>query len=640
MCGIYGEVSATGGAGEALPRSLDAMRHRGPDQSGRWSDGVCALGHRRLAVIDLTDAGRQPLSNEEGSVWVTFNGEVYNFAALRRELEGMGHEFRSRTDTEVIVHAYEQWGERCVDRFRGMFAFGIWDRRRRRLFLARDRVGKKPLFYTVSEGRFSFASELQGLLADPRIDATVNEDAVDDYLTLGYVHAPATAFRGISKLPPAHRMTVVLDAAGGLEVRTERYWTLDYRPKSRMTTGEACEALRETLTEAVRLRMVSDVPLGAFLSGGVDSGVVVGLMAGMSDRPVKTFSVGFDDPAYDELDHARRVAREFGTDHHEIVVRPDDVSVLGTLVRHFGEPFADSSAVPTYHVARATRSGVTVALNGDGGDESFAGYDRYRAMLAAERVRSLPFGGRIASLAGRLLPDSVDPNNRLRRARRFLRAAGLPPARLYARWLTYASPAVKESLYTREFRERLSGRDRRSPLESLYRGAEDFGGVDAGLYTDVNSYLPYDLLVKADVTSMAVGLEARSPFLDQEVMSFAAALPQGLKIRGSTTKYLLKRAFADLLPRETTNRPKMGFGVPVGRWFRGPLRGWLEDALLSERARARGYFAPEAVERLVREHADGRADHAFLLWNLFMLELWHREVLEARPSRAGEAVAA
>ncbi len=412
MCGIFGEVGYRGGAGRATERALSAMRHRGPDASGEWSDGLCALGHRRLAIIDLSEAGRQPLSNEDGTVWVTFNGEIYNFADLRKELEGAGHRFRTRTDTEVIVHAYEQWGTACVKRFRGMFAFAVWDQPRRRLFLARDRLGKKPVFYTRQPDRFLFASELQGLLADPDIPCDVDIAAIDTYLSYGYIPSPASAFLGIAKLPPAHWLTLDL-ATGEPEIRVERYWTLAYGPKLVLSEAEACEAFREKLTEAVRLRMVSDVPLGAFLSGGIDSSIIVGLMAGLSDRPVRTFSIGFEEAAFNELDHAQRVAERWGTEHHPLVIRADAAAVLGPLVRHFGEPYADSSAIPTYYVSQITRQNVTVALNGDGADESFAGYDRYLATRLAGQIGRVPGLSLAASALSHLLPDSTDPRNRV-----------------------------------------------------------------------------------------------------------------------------------------------------------------------------------------------------------------------------------
>jgi asparagine synthase (glutamine-hydrolysing) len=604
------------------------MRHRGPDASGEWSDGTCALGHRRLAIIDLSEAGRQPMGNEDGTIQVTFNGEIYNFVALRRELRGLGHRFRTRTDTEVIVHAYERWGIRCVERLRGMFAFAVWDRRRRRLFLARDRVGKKPLFYARQADRFLFASELQSLLADPTVPREVDLAALDAYLSYGYIPAPATAFRGVAKLPPAHRLTLDLQPGAG-EVRVERYWTLGYGPTLRVTEAEACEAFREKLTEAVRLRMVSDVPLGAFLSGGIDSGIVVGLMAGLSDRPVRTFTIGFEEAAYDEADQARRVAERWGTDHHPLVVRPDALAVVGTLARHFGEPYADSSAVPTYYVSKLTREGVTVALNGDGGDESFAGYGRYLAHRLAGRIGRVPGLCRTASALARGLPDSTDPRNRVRQARRFLASLGQPAERRYARWLTFFRSEAKGRLYTEEFRQQLGPAAPAPWLESLFGEAEGLDPVDAAMSVDVRSYLPYDLLVKVDITSMANSLEARSPFLDHEVMELAARLPARFKLRGRTSKYLLKRAFADLLPAENVRRPKMGFGVPVGQWFRGPLRGLVHDTVLSREAAGRGYFRPQEVQRLVDLHLEGRADHSYQLWNLLMLELWHREVLKA-----------
>jgi asparagine synthase (glutamine-hydrolysing) len=629
MCGIAGVVAAEGVAGlGSLSPALEAQRHRGPNAWGTWSDDHCTLGHRRLAIIDLSEAGRQPLSNEDGSVRITFNGEVYNFTALRRQLEGLGHRFSTQTDTEVIVHAYEQWGAECVQRLRGMFAFGLWDARRRRLLLARDRVGKKPLFYTQVGERFLFASELQGLLADPEVPREVDLAAVDAYLAWGYVPAPQTAFRGIRKLPPAHWLTLDLTPEGPI-TRLERYWSLTYGPKQRISEQEAAEVLREKLTEAVRLRLMSDVPLGAFLSGGIDSSIIVGLMARLSDQPVKTFSIGFEEAAYSELDHARRVAERWGTDHHEFIVRPDALAILPTLVRHYGEPYADSSAIPTYYVSQLTRREVTVALNGDGGDESFAGYERYRGNGIAERVRQIP-GSRLAtSLLAHALPDSLDPKNRLRQARRFLTVAHLPMAERYGRWVSFFGGEARRSLYSGDLRAALEQPEMRDWVGSLFEETRGLDPVDAAMAVDVQSYLPYDLLVKVDITTMANSLEARSPFLDHEVMEFAARLPVSLKLRGGNAKFLLKRAFADLLPPENVQRRKMGFGVPVGEWFRGPLRELLCDSLLSRRSQARGYFAPDEVNRLVTEHLDRRADHSFLLWSLLMLELWQQEFLDA-----------
>ncbi|HZS09391.1 MAG TPA: asparagine synthase (glutamine-hydrolyzing) [Blastocatellia bacterium] len=637
MCGIAGALSGANEKDRILPL-VEAQKHRGPDAWGVWADEVCALGHRRLAIIDLSEAGRQPLSNDDGSVRITFNGEIYNFQALRAELEQLGYRFRTRTDTEVIVHAWEQWGTDCVKRLRGMFAFGLWDRRRRRLFLARDRVGKKPLFYTQVGERFLFASELQGLLADADVPREVNLAAIDAYLSWGYIPAPLTGFKGISKLPPAHWMTVDWTPDGPV-ARVERYWKLEYEPKLQISEEEAVETLREKLTEAVRLRMISDVPLGAFLSGGIDSSIVVGLMAKLSDRPVKTFSIGFREAAYNETEHARRVARLWATDHQEFIVEPDALAILPRLVRHYGEPYADSSAIPTFYVSQLTRANVTVALNGDGGDESFAGYERYLANRIAERVRSIPGSAWSAKALGGLLPDSLGPKNRLRRVKRFLSVAAQPMAERYEAWVGTSNGNFSERAKRNLYREELSELfDRERPgewMESLFAGTGGLDPVDAAMAVDVQSYLPFDLLVKVDITSMANSLEARSPFLDHEVMEFAARLPVSLKLRGKEAKYLLKRAFPDLLPPENVNRPKMGFGVPVGQWFRGPLRELLCDSLIAQDSRVREYFRAEEVERLVSQHLKSQTDHSFRLWNLLMLELWQREFVAAGSAGEG-----
>ncbi len=624
MCAIAGIIDNQGEERRA-EILCQAQRHRGPDAEGIWSDGICTLGHRRLAIIDLSESGKQPLSNEDGTIWVTFNGEIYNFQSLRRELESLGHHFRTQTDTEVIVHAYEQWGTEFVQRLRGMFAFGLWDQQQQRLMLARDRVGKKPLFYAQVGNKFLFASELQGLLADSRVPRETNYEAIDEYLTYGYIPAPNTAFRGISKLLPAHWLT--LDWNNGQPViRTERYWSLAYTPKLNINEDEASEVLREKLTEAVRLRMISDVPLGAFLSGGIDSSIVVGLMAQLSGARVKTFSIGFDDAAYDETAHARRIAEKWNTDHHEFMVKPNAVEILPKLVRHFGEPYADPSAVPTFYVSQLTRHHVTVALNGDGGDESFAGYERYLGNQLAERLNAVPGATASARMLSRLIPDSLPQKSRLRSAKRFLSVAAAPMANRYMRWVGYFDVPAKPRLYSREFLQQLNGA-RDGWLGSLFRGVETFDPVDAAMAVDVQSYLPFDLLVKVDITSMANSLEARSPFLDHEVMEFAARLPVSLKLRGGQLKYLLKRTFADLLPIENVKRRKMGFGIPLGAWLRGELRELTTDTLLSTRAMQRGYFQRSALERLLNEHKQAMADHSFQLWNLLMLELWHQEFL-------------
>ena len=627
MCGIAGIVSQSADL-EAIGPMTAALSHRGPDGSGIWSDGLCSLGHRRLAIIDLSVKGKQPLWNEDETVWIVFNGEIYNFQELRAQLEHSGHKFNSHTDTEVIVHAYEQWGTDCVKKLRGMFAFAIWDQPKRRLFLARDRVGKKPLYYADNGSCFVFASELQGLLQNPEVRREVDLEAVDSYLSWGYVPAPQTGFKNVSKLPPAHFL--VLDVGrDGAESRVERYWDLRYSPKTAITEAEAGESLREKLTEAVRYRLISDVPLGAFLSGGIDSSIVVGLMAEVSGARVKTFSIGFDDHDYNELKFARTIAERWGTDHTELIVRPDELAVLPKLVRHYGEPYADSSAIPTFYVSKMTRSGVTVALNGDGGDESFAGYDRYAATRIADCIASLGFLSSATATLAKFLPDSIDPKNQVRRAKRFLSVVHEERPVRYGNWVSYFPPAAKKLLYAPYFADAVASKSGRRWMEDLWREVGDMESVDAAMAVDIKSYLPYDLLPKVDIASMANSLEARSPFLDHVVMEFAAQLPTHLKLHGRQAKYLLKKTFANLLPTQNVKRRKMGFGVPIAKWLRTSSRELLQDTLLSRRAKERGYFKPDRVDYLVREHVAEKADHSFQLWNLLMLEMWQREFVDA-----------
>ena len=626
MCGIAGIVSQSADL-EMIGPMTEALSHRGPDGAGVWSDVLCSLGHRRLAIIDLSEKGKQPLSNEDKTIWTVFNGEIYNFQELRADLQRLGHTFDSHTDTEVIVHAYEQWGTSCLHRFRGMFAFAIWDQKERRLFLARDRVGKKPLYYADNGKCFKFASELQGLLQNPEVRRQVDLEAVDSYLSWGYVPAPMTGFKNVWKLPPAHFL--VLDVKpDGTETRVERYWDLPYSPKIVVGELEAAENLREKLTAAVRYRLISDVPLGAFLSGGIDSSVVVGLMAQVSGARVKTFSIGFDDNDYNELRFARAIAQRWGTDHTEMIVKPDELAILPKLVRHYGEPYADSSAIPTFYVSQMTRSGVTVALNGDGGDESFAGYDRYAAIRIADRIASFAFWGSAAAVLAKLLPDSIDSKNGVRRAKRFLSVAHEERPVRYSNWVAYFTGARKKELYAPHFAEAVAATSWQYWMENLWHEVDNLESVDAAMAIDIKSYLPYDLLTKVDIASMANGLEARSPFLDHVVMEFAAQLPVHLKLRGRESKYLLKKTFADLLPVENVRRRKMGFGVPIAKWLRTSSRVLLQDTLLSKRARERGYFKPDRVEHLVWEHLAERADYSFQLWNLLMLELWQQEFMD------------
>ncbi len=585
MCGIAGIVDLKRRPVDRslLERMCGSLRHRGPDEEGCFVNCFAALGQRRLSIIDLA-GGHQPMSNEDGSVWVSFNGEIYNFQILRRELIERGHRFATNSDTEVIVHAYEEYGPECVQKFRGMFALAVWDQRQETLFLARDRVGKKPLFYTQAGGRFLFASELQALVVDPAVSRDVDATAIDDYLTYGYIPAPKTAFSGIHKLPPAHWLTLS-SGPDGFTVRTQRYWRLSYAPKLEMDEQEASEALLEQLTEAVRLRLIADVPLGVMLSGGVDSGIVTALMSRLSDKPVKTFAIGFDDPTYDELPDARRVAQQYATEHHELIVRPKALDVLPMLVRHYGEPYADSSAIPTYYVAQLTSQHVKAVLNGDGGDESFAGYQRYLGGRLAELYQRIPQLARRGFLepVTAMLPDGLLPRQRMGQAKRFMKAAGCSLPQRYLHWVSYFRSSDKDPLYTPQFREQLDGHDSGAWLNGLFEEAARQGDepLDSMLSVDVESYLPYDLLVKMDIATMANSLEARSPFLDHHVMEFCARLPRRFKQRGLSKKYLLKRIGEKLLPAGHVHRPKRGFAVPVGAWMRGELRDEVREQLLA-----------------------------------------------------------
>ncbi len=627
MCGIVGIVHRDEKDVDAglLGRMNDAIYHRGPDEEGTYLKGRAGMAMHSLAIIDLA-GGQQPIANEDGTVSIVFNGEIYNFRELKDRLEKLGHRFRTDCDTEAIVHAYEEYGADCPKHLRGMFAFAIWDERKGELFLARDRVGKKPLLYAHVNGKLVFGSEFQALLLHPEVGRDVDREAIHHYLSFMCVPAPLTAYRQIRKLEPGHTLRYTREG----EIKIERYWQPDFSKKIDISEEEAGERVLEILRDAVRVRLMSEVPLGAFLSGGVDSSTVVALMSEVSDRPVKTFSIGFEEQDFSELHHARRVAEHVGADHHEFIVRPDALEFLPTLVEHYGEPYADSSAIPTYYVARETRKHVTVALNGDGGDESFAGYERYAAMRLSERYRKLPnvLRERVIRQAVNLLPSSELKRGRVRSLKRFLHSASLPPVERYLRWTSVFDAGAKAELYTDEFRRETEGADVRQWLAPWFARANGAGVVDAALLTDTMTYLPNDLLVKVDIASMAVSLEARSPFLDHHVIEFAASLPESLKLRGMTTKYLLKRSLKKLLPSDNLTRPKMGFGVPVGHWFRGEMKSFLRENLLSEKFGRRGYVRPGEVGSMVEEHTAGRRDYTHQLWTLLMLELWFQRFID------------
>jgi asparagine synthase (glutamine-hydrolysing) len=614
MCGIAGIVHEDPRRPverDTLERMATALAHRGPDDRGLWCGEGAGLAHARLSVIDLSERGRQPLTNEDGSVLVVFNGEIYNFVELRRQLEARGHRFRSGTDGEVIVHLYEESGADCVDQLDGMFAFAVWDRKHRRLLLARDRLGKKPLKYASIPGGLVFASELKAILGAglvaPRIDST----DIGRYLSLGFVPGPGTGFAGIHKLPPAHRL--IWD---GGATRIERYWMPDFSRKRTQGAREWRAEVRDTVRRAVAKRLVSDVPIGAFLSGGIDSSIVVACMSQAQERPVETFAAGFEFDSASELPYARAVAERHRTSHHELEVRADTASLLPVLARLFEEPFADCSALPSYLIAREARRHVTVALTGDGGDEAFAGYTRYgklsawngtldlAARLGAGRIATVAGLDRVRHLADRSLAVRYGWMMRLFSAREQALLCGgtapfasEPPEQIFAGWM--ARPEAGPT------------------------------ALDRMSFADLMVYLPDDLLVKVDLACMAHGLEARCPLLDPEVLAVAAAAPAELRFEGGVLKSLLRDAFRDELPESVLRRGKTGFVVPLDRWFRGPLEPLARDLLLASDSRVRDLLDQSAVARLVEHHAAGRAHHGRKLWALLMLELWQREVVEA-----------
>ncbi len=634
MCGICGFVdwdeSGAAPTDLSLLRSMQGtMEHRGPDAEGhrvfQGQRASTALGHRRLSIIDLSEAGRQPLGNEDGTVWVVLNGEIYNFPELRTGLESRGHVFHSATDTEVLVHLYEEEGEEMVSKLRGMFSFALWDVQREKLMLARDRLGQKPLFYaSLPDNGLVFGSGLGALFQDPRLSREPDWAALDHYFSYQCIPCPFSAFKGIFKLPPAH---LLVWEKGKCSLRP--YWELRYGPKLEMSSEDAVLEFHRIFVEATRIRMVGDVPVGAFLSGGIDSAAVVAVMTEASRRPVRTFTIGFPEPEFDETAYGRQIAERFQTEHHELTVRPDAVDVIELLVSHFGEPFADSSAIPTFYVSQLARQKVKVVLTGDGGDEMFAGYDRYAAVRLSQCLRRWPLAMKILRLGGRHLAGGGETKSWRERLRRWLASAGLPVASQYAQIMSTFTEEEKGRLYREEnLREQWSKNGRTSHLETLMSNLPEAKGelLDWLLHTDVMSYLPDDLLVKADITSMAHGLEARGPFLDHQLAEFAARLPLRLKGKGLSTKYFLKRyALTEMVPRAILGRRKMGFGVPVARWIRNELREDVADQLLDSTANGQ-LFHRDYVEELLQEHWRGRADHHKKLWTLLCHEIWRRRI--------------
>lgn len=607
----------------------ERLAHRGPDGQAFCTIGQAVLGHRRLVVIDPA-GGHQPMFNEDRSIALVFNGEIYNFRDLRRRLESAGHRFSSdHSDTEVLVHLYEERGIDCVHDLRGMFAFALWDSRKRLMLLARDRVGKKPLYYAQADGALWFASELKALLAVEAIQRRVDPHAIHDYLTYQYVPAPKTIYQDIHKLPQAHRL-VWQDG----RMQIERYWQLQFEPKQALTPEQAVEQTQALVDEAVRLRLESDVPLGCFLSGGVDSSLVVAMMRRHVTGPLRTFSIGFEEQGFNELPHAREVARRFDTQHHEFVVKADAAQLLPRLAWHFDEPYADMSAIPTFHMAEQARAHVTVALNGDGGDESFTGYERYCGLPVFRRWAAMPralrewVAGPVSRALSRTFPESAFWGNV-----RYVNDITLSePAWLYAAMLIIFREDMKERMYAPEFARQVGGRSSLQWMIGHYNRDGLRDEIDRRLNCDIETYLPGDLLPKVDRTTMAVGLEGRSPLLDHKLMEFAATLPASIKFPQGRLKAVLKDVAAPLLGREFVERPKHGFSTPVGEWFRGGLRDLMHELLLSPQAEARGMFRREFIERIVREHETRRANHHHRLWSLMCLEMWFR-VFEDRQEQ-------
>lgn len=627
MCGIAGFVDLWDSReardkqerAAILDRMCRIIQHRGPDDQGvRVTPGV-ALGMRRLAIIDLV-SGNQPMSGEDGSVTIVFNGEIYNFQEIKPKLEARGHVFQTHSDTEAIVHAYEEFGPDCLKDLRGMFAFAIWDDKARTLFVARDRAGKKPLYYTTTaNGTFVFGSELKVLLEHPDVRRELNPEGLDAYFTLGYVPDPLSIFRNVHKLPPGCYLTF----RNG-EVSVKQYWDFELEPAESTREEDYLDELRFLLDESVRLRLISDVPLGAFLSGGIDSSTVVALMARNMGQPVKTFSIGFHEDSYNELKYARVTAQKYGTDHHEFFVTPDICEVVDDLAWHFDEPFADSSAIPTYMVSKLARDHVTVVLSGDGGDELFAGYTRYvvdRKRGGFERLPKPLREGVMRPLSQRL-PHSAWGRN-------YLHNVSLDPISRYLDSVSVFTNLNRRSLYTSDFARQLGpGGYVGGLFQKLVENVKSDEPIDRLLYLDSKTYLPGDILTKVDRMSMAVSLEARAPLLDHKLIEFVTRVPAALKLAGLETKHLLKRAVQDLVPAEILNRPKQGFGVPIQEWINQQLRSRIRDTLSDARTKQRGYVDSHYVSVLLDEHERGRRDHSMSLWALVMLELWHRQFLD------------
>lgn len=634
MCGITGIFSTRGGteiSGAVLQRMNDSLWHRGPDEGSSHIEPDVGLGHRRLSIIDIA-TGQQPLFNEDGSVVVVFNGEIYNYQQLIPELQALGHTFHTKSDTEVIVHAWESWGADCVKHFRGMFSFALWDRKQQTLFLARDRLGVKPMYYALlKDGTLLFGSELKAILAHGGLPRDIDPQAVEEYFALGYVAEPRTIFKHAHKLSPAHTLTVRRGDPMGEPVA---YWDVRFSLDNPISQGDAQAELVQRLNESVRLRMISEVPLGAFLSGGVDSSAVVAVMAGLSPEPVNTCSIGFDDPAYNESDFAQKVADRYHTNHRLEVVKSDDFDLIDTLARLYDEPYADSSAIPTYRVCQLARKHVTVALSGDGGDESLGGYRRYRMHLMEDRMRAaLPAGVRrpLFGALGKLYPKA-DWAPRMLRAKTTFEGLARNSVPAYFHTVSILRDPMRDALFSPRFKTELAGYSAQEVFSRHALNSNTDDPLALIQYLDLKTYLVGDINTKVDRASMAHSLEVREPLMDHELVEWLATLPSSYKISGNEGKYLFKKSMEPYLPTDVLYRPKMGFSVPLARWFRGPLKQRLRDAVLGERLAATGWFNPVYLQHLVDSHQSGARDHSAPLWTLLMFEAFLRQVVDRNPA--------
>jgi asparagine synthase (glutamine-hydrolysing) len=621
MCGICGIVSfhSDNPADPSILRRMNqSLRHRGPDDEGYYQDNQMALAMRRLSIIDL-HTGQQPISNEMGNVWVVYNGEIYNFRHVRSELEQRGHIFKTQTDTEVIVHAYEEYGDECVKYFNGMFAIALWDARRCRLFLARDRVGIKPLYYWAGRNQLVFGSELKALIQHPDVPRQINLVALDLFLGLEYIPAPHTIYENVFKLLPGH--TLVVENG---QLKINQYWEVPYQPVGQ-SEAESAEILANLINESIRIRLMSDVPLGAFLSGGIDSSTIVGYMSQNMSEPVQTFSIGFEDDTYNELPYAEAVARHFGTSHHVEVLKPDYASLAEKLVCQHDEPFADTSIFPTFLVSEVASRKVKVVLSGDGGDELFAGYDTYRAQKLNRYYGVLP-----SALREHILPKFADwlppqpaKKGLINKVKRMVEGGALDPALQHTRWMIFLNSTEKESLYQSDLRATLKDQLTSEFFNGYFEKASRFDRLAQQQYVDLKTYLADDILTKVDRMSMAVSIEARVPLLDYHIVEFAMNLPPYMKLNGARTKSILRNAVKDLLPTLVLEKPKEGFSIPMKHWLTASLKPMMLDLLSQDSLQQHGYFDHRVVAKWMQEHLEGRVNHSHRLWALMVFEMWH-----------------